>query len=174
LARFPASRAFSSPVNAYTRFFYVGGSTADFAPLTEASGTSDRTPRTQGLYSDVHHQPLPEPVPEEQDIHADHDGYQREHVKHDGCLSSHTSFLVRATDRRCSAKRHVRFTPDNDRKSGFPHKVMSAFGLLTTAFEGLFVAPPCDVSVRAYEDDSSLSFCCCTSLEPRTPATRGC
>ena len=37
-------------------------------------------------YSDVHHQPLPEPVPEKQDIHADHDGYQREHVKHNGCL----------------------------------------------------------------------------------------
>jgi hypothetical protein len=26
----------------------------------------------------------------------------------------------------CSAKRHVCFTPDNDRESGFPHKVMSA------------------------------------------------
>ncbi len=33
---------------------------------------------------DVHYQPLPEPVPEEQDVHADDDGYQREHVKHDG------------------------------------------------------------------------------------------
>jgi hypothetical protein len=33
--------------------------------------------------SDVHHQPLPEPVPEEQDVHADHDGHHR-----DGCLSS--------------------------------------------------------------------------------------
>src|SRR5262245_32644304 len=30
--------------------------------------------------SDVHYQPLPEPVPEEQDVHADHDGYQREQV----------------------------------------------------------------------------------------------
>ncbi len=39
--------------------------------------------------SDVYYQPLPELVPEEQDVHADHDGYQREHVKHDGCLSSH-------------------------------------------------------------------------------------
>ena len=26
----------------------------------------------------------------------------------------------------CVAIRHVRFTPDNDRDSGFPHKVMSA------------------------------------------------
>ena len=35
--------------------------------------------------SDVHYQPLPEPVPEEQNVHADHDSYQHEHVKHDGC-----------------------------------------------------------------------------------------
>ena len=49
--------------------------------------------------ADVHHQPLPEPVPEEQDVHADHDGYQREHVKDDGWLSSHPPFLLRvATD----------------------------------------------------------------------------
>jgi hypothetical protein len=26
----------------------------------------------------------------------------------------------------CSAKRHVRFTPNSDRESGFPHNVMSA------------------------------------------------
>src|SRR5262245_36677416 len=36
--------------------------------------------------SDVHYQPLPEPVPEEQDVHADHNGYQREYVKHHSCL----------------------------------------------------------------------------------------
>ena len=48
--------------------------------------------------SDVYYQPLPELVPEEQDVHADHDGYQREHVKHDGCLSSHRSFLLCATE----------------------------------------------------------------------------
>src|SRR5262245_43304183 len=45
-------------------------------------------------YSAVHHQPSQEPVPEEQDVHADNDGYQREHVKHDDCLSSHPAFLV--------------------------------------------------------------------------------
>src|SRR5262249_14965090 len=45
--------------------------------------------------SDVYYQPLPEPVPEEQGVHAGHNGYQCEHVKHDGCLSSHTSFLLR-------------------------------------------------------------------------------
>src|SRR5262249_3895131 len=49
-------------------------------------------------YSNVHHQPFPEPVPEEQDVHADNDGYQREHVKHDDCLSSHPAFLVRAAE----------------------------------------------------------------------------
>jgi len=46
---------------------------------------------------DVYYQPLPELVPEEQDVHADHDGYHREHVKHDGGLSSHRSFLLCAT-----------------------------------------------------------------------------
>jgi hypothetical protein len=38
-------------------------------------------------------------VPEEQDIHADHDGYQREHVKHDGCRSSHRFVLLCAAER---------------------------------------------------------------------------
>ena len=38
-------------------------------------------------------------VPEEQDVHADHDGYQGEHVKHDGCLSSHRFLLLCATER---------------------------------------------------------------------------
>ena len=46
---------------------------------------------------DVHYQPLPEPVPEEQEVHADHDDYQRKHVKHDGCQISHPSLLLRAT-----------------------------------------------------------------------------
>jgi hypothetical protein len=43
-------------------------------------------------YSDIHYQPRPELVPEGQDVHTDHDAYQREHVKQDGCLSSHPSF----------------------------------------------------------------------------------
>ena len=38
-------------------------------------------------------------VPEEQDVHAGHDGYQRKHVKHDGCLSSHRFVLLGATKR---------------------------------------------------------------------------
>src|SRR5881227_3930589 len=48
---------------------------------------------------DIYYQPLPEVVPEEQDVHADHDGYQREHVKHDGYWSSHRSFLTTMCDR---------------------------------------------------------------------------
>jgi hypothetical protein len=47
----------------------------------------------------VYQQPRPEVVPEEQDVHADHYGYQGEHVKHDGCLSSHQFVLLRATER---------------------------------------------------------------------------
>ena len=53
--------------------------------------------------SDVHHQPLPEPVPEEQDVHADHDGHHRERVDYDGCLSSHPSHLIRAAKQRQTA-----------------------------------------------------------------------
>ena len=47
--------------------------------------------------SDVYCQPLPELVPEEQDVYADHNDYQRHHIKHGGCLSSHRSFLLCAT-----------------------------------------------------------------------------
>ncbi len=46
--------------------------------------------------SDVCYQPLREVVPEEQDVHADHDGYERERVKHDGCLSSHRLSMCQA------------------------------------------------------------------------------
>ena len=49
--------------------------------------------------SDIYYQSLPEVVPEEQDVHADHDGYQREHIKHDGCLSSHRLVLLRVPQR---------------------------------------------------------------------------
>jgi hypothetical protein len=49
--------------------------------------------------SDVHHQPLPEPVPKEQNVHADHDGDQREHVKHDDFIPSHALFLLRVAAR---------------------------------------------------------------------------
>jgi hypothetical protein len=42
-------------------------------------------------------------VSEEQDVHADHDGYQREHVKHDG-HGSHRCWALRDTDEslRCA------------------------------------------------------------------------
>jgi hypothetical protein len=48
--------------------------------------------------SDVHHQPRPELVPEEHDVHADHYAYQRERIKHDGNLSTHLFFLLRAAE----------------------------------------------------------------------------
>jgi hypothetical protein len=48
---------------------------------------------------DVYQQPRPEEVPQEQDVHADHYGYQGEHVKHDGRLSSHQLVLLRAAER---------------------------------------------------------------------------
>src|SRR5215475_10453628 len=45
--------------------------------------------------SDVHHQPRPELVPEELNVHANHDAYQREHVKHDGtCLPIYPFYYV--------------------------------------------------------------------------------
>ena len=43
---------------------------------------------------DVNDQPNPELVPEEQDVHADHDGYHREHVKRGGYPVSHRLTLV--------------------------------------------------------------------------------
>ena len=53
-------------------------------------------------------------MPEEQDVHADYDGYQREHVKHDGCLSSHRFYLLCATEwsksADCVARLRVRLT----------------------------------------------------------------
>ena len=44
--------------------------------------------------SDVNDQPIPELVPEEQDVHADHEGYHREHVKREGYPVSHRFILV--------------------------------------------------------------------------------
>ena len=44
--------------------------------------------------SDVNDQPIPEVVPEEQDVHADHDGYHRDHVKRGGYPVSHRFILV--------------------------------------------------------------------------------
>src|SRR5450759_2633283 len=58
---------------------------------------------------DVGHQPLPEVVPEEQDVHANHDDYHREHVEHGGCLPSHDSFLLWATNRSKITSAHAAF-----------------------------------------------------------------
>ena len=67
---------------------FIGG-----VPLMLASGTSNRTPRTLGQ-SRRFHQARQEPMPEERGVHADHDGHQREHVKHDACLPSRRSTLL--------------------------------------------------------------------------------
>src|SRR5690348_16845599 len=48
-------------------------------------------------HSDVHHQPQPKLMPEEEDVHADHDAYHREHVEHNGRLSTHRWFPLCAT-----------------------------------------------------------------------------
>ena len=92
-------------------------------PLSDRGAVSSSEPRSWTLQEpqtecrehqnnpDVHHQPLPEPVPEEQDVHPDDDGYQRENVKHDSCLSFHRFFYylcdafdtLRAQSPRCSA-----------------------------------------------------------------------
>src|SRR6516164_8161366 len=71
---------------------------------------------------DVHYQPLPEPVPEEQEVHADHDDYQREHVKHDGYLISHPSFLLRAAEYRPPFESLLAGTD-----SGIAHKFARAY-----------------------------------------------
>lgn len=47
---------------------------------------------------DVCYQPLPDLIPEEQDVRADHHSYHREHVKRDGCLVSHRFCLLGATE----------------------------------------------------------------------------
>jgi hypothetical protein len=41
---------------------------------------------------------------EEQDVHADHDGYHREHVKRDGYPVSHRLILVSTTAARAHAQ----------------------------------------------------------------------
>jgi hypothetical protein len=50
--------------------------------------------------SDVYQQTRPEMVPEEQHVHANHDGYHREHEKHDGRLFSSGQVLRRAAEVR--------------------------------------------------------------------------
>jgi hypothetical protein len=93
---------------------------------------------------DVYHQALPEPMPEEQDVHADHDGYQREHVKHDACLPSHRSTLlledrVAATDDAAGRQRVGRF----------PHNVIGGIAPdpQQIAAPESFIGRACDRSV---------------------------
>jgi hypothetical protein len=50
-------------------------------------------------------------VPEEEDVHPDHDGYQRENVQHDRRLPSHRFVLLRATQRSKSSAQPLRSGP---------------------------------------------------------------
>src|SRR5215831_6922183 len=82
----------------------------ELIPLSAAHGAALRRLRSWTLQepqierpehqdnADVHYQPRPELVPEEQDVHTDHDGDQREHVKHDGCRSAHRFVLLGAEE----------------------------------------------------------------------------
>jgi hypothetical protein len=65
-----------------------------FLPATESSEDQETERREHHNDPDVGYQPLRDVVPEEQDVHADHDGYQREHVQHNAYLSCHTSFYT--------------------------------------------------------------------------------
>src|ERR1019366_2069357 len=76
--------------------------------------------------SDVYHQPLNNVVPEEQDFHADHDGYQRQHVRHGDCLCSHRSNLLNLT-----------MSPDSNRRLGcrkFERRFRENYWKLTVEF----------------------------------------
>ena len=56
-------------------------------PQCEAGPKVERRKRKED--ADICDQPLPEVVPEEQDIHAHDNGDQGKHVKRDGPMSSH-------------------------------------------------------------------------------------
>jgi len=47
---------------------------------------------------DVDYQALPQLMPEEQDVDAHHDGYERQHVKHDASLPAHHCTLPLARE----------------------------------------------------------------------------
>jgi len=56
----------------------------------------------------------------------------------------------------CGAKPHVRFTPNSDRESGFPHKVMSA------------LPPKADMCSAAWD----VGFGPKADIEPEVPTTQ--
>ena len=64
-----------------------------FLSAPESSEDQETERREHQNDPDVGYQPLREVVPEDQNVHADHDGYQRKHVKHDACLSCHSLVL---------------------------------------------------------------------------------
>jgi hypothetical protein len=65
------------------------------------------------------------------------------------CFEMHVNVRFGSKADICSAKRHVRFTPDNDRESGFPHKVMSALppkADMCTALAHVCFGPKADIA----------------------------
>ena len=58
----------------------------------------------------------------------------------------------------CSAKRHVRFTPDNNSESGFPHKVMSALppkADMCSALAHVCFGPKADIGLTSNEHSNA-------------------
>jgi hypothetical protein len=55
----------------------------------------------------------------------------------------------------CSARADVRFTPNSDRKSGFPHKVMSALppkADMCSAVPHVRFGPKADIAMAIFEE----------------------
>jgi hypothetical protein len=71
----------------------------------------------------IHHQPFPEPVPEEQDIHTDYDGCQQRYVKYDRCLSRHFSHQSKSPTMTKAAT--MKSNPPATRSAGFSDGVHS-------------------------------------------------
>ena len=88
--------------------------------------------------SNVYYQPPPEVMLEEQDIHTDNDGYQREHVKDDGCLSAHRLVLLCAAAwGKSGAGPQINSTTDASKRVGFLVFTLAGLGVGTLLAAGL-------------------------------------
>jgi hypothetical protein len=81
--------------------------------------------------ADVCYQPFREVVPEEEDVHADHDGDQREHVKHYDCVS-HRYVLYRRRKRQQRHWLRGRYEPTQQAITISPPGRRSRLGILPT------------------------------------------
>ena len=59
--------------------------------------------------ADVCCQPLPELMPEEQDVHADNNGNQSQQVEHDDCRFSHELTMHLANEKVVSERRQIQW-----------------------------------------------------------------